>query len=251
MGQSEPLEMVMCACGCGTSICRFDSRGRKRRFLRGHRSKTDSRRCTRLKKNGYVYVEVGMGHHLADMNGYALEHRLVIEEKLGRHLSKEEVAHHINGVRDDNRPENLSLFPSHREHIAHHRTAESEKNVNMVVAIREEYHSGGVTQSEVARKYNVSGRLVSNITAGQSYPNLPGPITRYRNSRAQSPRQLRGAEREALVVAIRERRASGLSAAVIADEYGITKGQVVRIVGGVSYPDLPGPIHPRRLGGLE
>jgi hypothetical protein len=61
------------------------------------------------------------GHHLANVNGYVPEHRLIAEQKLGRHLRPDEIVHHINGDRGDNRPDNIEVVASNAEHAVHHR----------------------------------------------------------------------------------------------------------------------------------
>jgi transposase-like protein len=61
---------------------------------------------------GYVAELLPMDHRfrvMANMTGYALQHRLVMASHLGRPLLASETVHHINGKRDDNRIENLEL----------------------------------------------------------------------------------------------------------------------------------------------
>lgn len=66
---------------------------------------------TRHKSSGYVLVKAP-AHPRARADGYVREHILVIEQELGRFLLPGETVHHRNGVRDDNRPENLELWTS-------------------------------------------------------------------------------------------------------------------------------------------
>jgi len=60
-------------------------------------------------------------HPFASKAGYVLEHRLVMEKKLGRYLRPNEIVHHINGDGLDNHPENLIVM-SQRKHIRNHKT---------------------------------------------------------------------------------------------------------------------------------
>lgn len=74
----------------------------------------------RVNRGGYILVKVYPDHPLfatmATSMGYIPEHRLVMAESLGRPLKRTEVVHHRNGIKTDNRIENLELFASFREH---------------------------------------------------------------------------------------------------------------------------------------
>jgi len=64
---------------------------------------------------GYVLVHAP-NHPLSGKRKYVREHRLVVEQALGRYLLQEEVVHHINGDRQDNRLENLQLYTNNAVH---------------------------------------------------------------------------------------------------------------------------------------
>ena len=70
------------------------------------------------RSDGYIAIYFP-DHPLSNSDGYIMEHQLVMECLIGRHLEKNECVHHINFIRDDNRKENLQLMTVN-EHMSFH-----------------------------------------------------------------------------------------------------------------------------------
>ena len=63
-----------------------------------------------------------------------LVHRHVMERKLGFRLRKDVIVHHINGIKTDNRFENLQLMTK-KEHFKHHVVKKENVNFNVLAEI--------------------------------------------------------------------------------------------------------------------
>lgn len=73
--------------------------------------------------NGYILVRVGKNHPLADVRGYAYEHRVVAEEKIGRSLLDNEHVHHVDENKQNNSPENLEVLTTQEHRFQHRKTS--------------------------------------------------------------------------------------------------------------------------------
>lgn len=113
-------------CDCGVE---FSTRGTtkaksckacSRENLRGAGS-TRWRGGKFVNSTGYVVITVP-GHHRAGAQGYVLEHIVVAEKYYGTRIARDMSVHHINGIRSDNRPENLEIWD--RAHPAGQRLVE-------------------------------------------------------------------------------------------------------------------------------
>jgi hypothetical protein len=86
-------------------------------------------------RKGYIYVYAPWHPHC--INGrYVAEHRLVMEQILGRQLLRSEVVHHIDGNRQNNDPTNLLLYPTNGQYLYEHLKGSPEHGLRIQEGLR-------------------------------------------------------------------------------------------------------------------
>jgi len=80
----------------------------------------------KIKREGYIFIHQP-NHPFCNNQSYIQEHRLVIEKQIGRYLKSKEESHHLNEIRDDNRPKNLMAFTSKSAHQRFHKNPNNVK----------------------------------------------------------------------------------------------------------------------------
>lgn len=141
-----------------------------------------------VSSNGYVKIRAGKHHPLADQNGYAYEHLVVWVSAGNSKPENDEILHHRNEDKTDNRLENLELM-KRTDHSKMHHAKLADCDVK---TIRTEYASGESDMPTLANRFDVPVQRISKIIRGETRVSAGGPISVKNRGKKSAGRHLDG-----------------------------------------------------------
>jgi hypothetical protein len=137
-------------------------------------------------KRGYVYLYApDHPRRESDRSPYVKRSRLVVEKRLGRYLESGEHVHHVNGIRDDDRDENLVVLTKaahRREHgpppqpwpdqLARGERVGASKLTEAKVRDIRTRLAAGESQRSIARMYGVTPPVIRGVQQGTTWAHV-------------------------------------------------------------------------------
>jgi hypothetical protein len=159
---------------CDNCLVFFKKEHAKKNSYNGGKARWGENHKYAYTANGYIMTKVPK-HPLANGRGYVYIHRIVMEKHLGRVLLKEEVVHHKDGNKMNNKIGNLVLFRTTAEHTKHHLRNGDIKlkrfSNNQIKEIRL-LRKHGKNLNEIGKKFRTSESTISKICIGDLYKHV-------------------------------------------------------------------------------
>ena len=147
-----------------SKIKSISNSGKNSGNFKGYRQRT---------KDGYIWCRA-VEHPFANHRGYVKEHRLVMEKHLGFILPKKFVVHHLNGIKDDNRIENLAVMTVGAHSTLHGKMGRdmpkgprNHKYKEVDVDAMEKMLAEGYTVDQICKKFNICRQTYYRKTKGR------------------------------------------------------------------------------------
>ena len=226
----------LCQCGCGNPTriapysCKRDGwiKGKPIRFIKGHYFRlTPSGAENHNWKGGRRYnpscgvMIMRPDHPRRSVNGYVLEHVLIVERALGHPLPANAVIHHVNRNNADNRNSNLVICQDSSYHKLIHLR---------MIALKACGHSDW-RRCAYCKRWDSPDNLVT-ISCGRSYHGHcvnENNIKRYHQKHPLSSYRPHKKLTKDQVIEIRKLCNRGIPAYKIADQFGVSKSNVQQI----------------------
>lgn len=153
---------------------------------------------------------------------------------------------HKNGVKDDNKLENLEAVTKsqnirHALYALQTRDTNQKLTADQAFEIREKFSEEvALFETKMSEKYLVLPATIRAVLTGKTWDEAGGFAETCKLARKVRENRLLPNEK---VIEIREKKASGVSIPALAEEYGLKKCMVATLVRGASYADVGGPLH--------